>query len=125
MAASDESNYSANEDGNPNFAAKAQQRLLQLKKGRNERIDAVVQESATEMDRLRTSIAKLQQDRRTKEVQVVAASIMRIIEALEHRKNIERRMETLICRLAHRTRDIERMMKIGLQGREEDMKKAK
>jgi hypothetical protein len=31
MAASDESNYSSNEDDNPNFAAKAQGRLLQVR----------------------------------------------------------------------------------------------
>ncbi|KAF9762724.1 hypothetical protein IL306_003344 [Fusarium sp. DS 682] len=125
MAASDESNYSGNEDDNPNFAAKAQQRLLQLKKGRDERMNAVVEESATEMDKLRTSITKFQQDRRTREFQAVAASVIKIIEAVERRKNTERQMETLISRLTSQTRDVENMMQIGFRGREEDVKKAK
>ncbi|KAF4498407.1 t-complex 1 [Fusarium agapanthi] len=125
MAASDESNYSSNEDDNPNFAAKAQGRLLQLKKGRNERMNAIVQESATEMDKLRTSIARFQQDRRVKEVRAVTISVTRIIEAVERRKGIEQQMETLVSRLMDKTQEVESMMKIGLRGREDDMKKTK
>ncbi|PNP77296.1 hypothetical protein FNYG_09172 [Fusarium nygamai] len=125
MAASDESNYSSNEDNNPNFAAKAQGRLLQLKKGRDERMNAIVQESATETDKLRTSIARFQQDRRTKEVRAVAISVNRIIEAVERRKGIEQQMETLVSRLMNKTQEVESMMKIGLRGREDDMKKIK
>ncbi|KAF5668828.1 t-complex 1 [Fusarium circinatum] len=125
MAASDESNYSSNEGDNPNFAAKAQGRLLQLKKGRDERMNAIVQESATEMDKLRTSIARFQQDRRAKEVRAVAISVTRIIEAVERRKGIEQQMETLVSRLMNKTQEVESMMKIGLRGREDDMKKTK
>ncbi|KAG5749902.1 hypothetical protein H9Q69_008874 [Fusarium xylarioides] len=125
MAASDESNYSSNEDDNPNFAAKAQGRLLQLKKGRDERMNAIVQESATEMDKLRTSIARFQQDRRTKEVRAVAISVTRIIKAVERRKGIEQQMETLVSRLVNKTQEVESMMKIGIRGREDDMRKAK
>ncbi|KAF4441485.1 t-complex 1 [Fusarium acutatum] len=125
MAASDESNYSSNEDDNPNFAAKAQGRLLELKKGRDERMNAIVQESATEMDKLRTSITRFRQDRRTKEVRAVAISVNRIIEAVECRKGIEQQMETLVSRLVNKTQEVESMMKIGLRGREDDMQKAK
>ncbi|KAG9507433.1 hypothetical protein J7337_000985 [Fusarium musae] len=125
MAASDESNYSSNEDNNANFAAKTQGRLLQLKKGRDERMNAIVQDSATETDKLRTSIARFQQDRRTKEVHSVAISVSRIIEAVERRKGIEQQMDTLVSRLINKTREVESMMKIGLRGREDDMKKIK
>ncbi|KAF5560823.1 t-complex 1 [Fusarium napiforme] len=125
MAASDESNYSSNEDNNPNFAAKTQGRLLQLKKRRDERMNAIVQESGTETDKLRTSIARFQQDRRTKEVRAVAISVSRIIEAVERRKGIEQQMETLVSRLINKTQEVESMMKIGLRGREDDMKKTK
>ncbi|CVK95371.1 hypothetical protein FPRO06_00976 [Fusarium proliferatum] len=125
MAASDESNYSSNEDGKPDFAAKAHGRLLQLKKGRDERMNAIVQESATEMDKLRSSIARFQQDRRTKEVRAVAISVTRIMEVVERRKGIEQQMETLVSRLVNKTQEVESMMKIGLRGREDDMKKTK
>ncbi|CCT62380.1 uncharacterized protein FFUJ_01073 [Fusarium fujikuroi IMI 58289] len=142
MAASDESNYSSNEDGKPDFAAKAHGRLLQLKKGRDERMNAIVQESATEMDKLRSSIARFQQDRRTKEytiqkslisgiqltigrVRAVAISVTRIMEAVERRKGIEQQMETLVSRLVNKTQEVESMMKIGLRGREDDIKKTK
>ncbi|KAF5616617.1 t-complex 1 [Fusarium sp. NRRL 52700] len=125
MAAGDESNYSSNEDDNPNFAARTQGRLLQLKKGRDERMNAIVQESATGMDKLRTSVARFQQDRRTREVRGVAISVIRIIEAVERRKGIEQQMETLVSRLVNKTREVESMMKIGLRGREDDMKKTK
>ncbi|RBQ76830.1 hypothetical protein FVER14953_01015 [Fusarium verticillioides] len=125
MAASDESNYSSNEDNNANFAAKTQGRLLQLKKGRDERMNAIVQDSATETDKLRTSIARFQQDRRTKEVRSIAISVSRIIEAVERRKGIEQQMDTLVSRLINKTREVESMMKIGLRGREDDMKKIK
>ncbi|KAH7269986.1 uncharacterized protein BKA55DRAFT_683061 [Fusarium redolens] len=125
MAASDESNYSSNEDDNPNFAAKAQGRLLQLKKGRDERMNAIVHESATEMDKLRTNIARFQQDRRTKEVHAVAISVTRIVETVERRKGIEQHMETLVSRLITKTQEVESMMEIGFRGREEDVKKAK
>ncbi|KAF5684001.1 t-complex 1 [Fusarium denticulatum] len=125
MAASDESNYSSNEDNNSNFAAKTQGRLLQLKKGRDERMNAIVQESATETDKLRTSIARFQQDRRTEEVRAVAISVSRIIETVERRKGIEQQMETLVSRLMNKTQEVESMMKIGLRGREDDMKKTK
>ncbi|KAI1022786.1 hypothetical protein LB503_000882 [Fusarium chuoi] len=125
MAASDESNYSSNEDGKPDFAAKTHGRLLQLKKGRDERMNAIVQESATEMDKLRGSIARFQRDRQTKEVRAVAISVSRIMEAVERRKGIEQRMETLVSRLINKTQEVESMMKIGLRGREDDMRKTK
>nr|RBQ98073.1 hypothetical protein FVER53263_01015 [Fusarium verticillioides] len=125
MAASHESNYSSNEDNNANFAAKTQGRLLQLKKGRDERMNAIVQDSATETDKLRTSITRFQQDRRTKEVRSIAISVSRIIEAVERRKGIEQQMDTLVSRLINKTREVESMMKIGLRGREDDMKKIK
>ncbi|KAI1044877.1 hypothetical protein LB505_005176 [Fusarium chuoi] len=142
MAASDESNYSSNEDGKPDFAAKTHGRLLQLKKGRDERMNAIVQESATEMDKLRSSIARFQRDRQTKEyavqqslisgmqltisrVRAVAISVSRIMEAVERRKGIEQRMETLVSRLINKTQEVESMMKIGLRGREDDMRKTK
>lgn len=49
----------------------------------------------------------------------------RIIEAVERRKGIEQQMETLVSRLMNKTQEVESMMKIGLRGREDDMKKIK
>lgn len=105
-------------------------------------MNAIVQESATEMDKLRSSIARFQRDRQTKEyavqqslisgmqltisrVRAVAISVSRIMEAVERRKGIEQRMETLVSRLINKTQEVESMMKIGLRGREDDMRKTK
>lgn len=55
----------------------------------------------------------------------VAISVTRIIEAVERRKGIEQQMETLVSRLINKTQEVESMMKTGLRGREDDVKKTK
>jgi redox-regulated HSP33 family molecular chaperone len=58
-------------------------------------------------------------------VRAVAISVTRIIEAVERRKGIEQQMETLVSRLINKTQEVESMMKTGLRGREDDVKKTK
>ncbi|KAF4455420.1 t-complex protein 1 [Fusarium austroafricanum] len=102
-----------------------QQRIMQLKKERDERMNAIVKESAAELDKLRARVVTYQQDRRKKEVETIAASVLRIIEAVERRKDIEQEMATLVSQVTNTTREVEDMMKIGFRGREEDVKKAR
>ncbi|KAF4983774.1 hypothetical protein FZEAL_897 [Fusarium zealandicum] len=126
MAADDGSNYSSNDDSDPSFIAmQAQQRLFQLKKERDERMNAVVQESAAAMEDLRTRIVTYQQERRTKEADAYAASVMKLTQATERRRDIEERMEAVVSKVNSTTREVEEMMKTGFRGRETDMKQAK
>ncbi|KAM0564277.1 hypothetical protein ACHAPJ_000487 [Fusarium lateritium] len=126
MAADDESNYSSNEDDDPSLLAmQAQQRLFQLKKERDERMNAVVKESAAAMDKLRARVVKYQEERRTKKTDALAASVTQIIEAVERRRDIEQQMETLVFQVNSTTQEIEEMMKTGFLGREKDVKQAR
>ncbi|KAF4948708.1 hypothetical protein FSARC_13673 [Fusarium sarcochroum] len=126
MAADDESNYSSNEDDDPSFLAmQAQQRLFQLKKERDERMNAVVKGSAAAMDKLRGRVVRYQKEQRTKETDVLVASISQIVEAVERRRDIEQQMKTLVTQVSSTTQEIEEMMKAGFQGREEDVKQAR
>ncbi|KAF5025031.1 hypothetical protein F66182_2899 [Fusarium sp. NRRL 66182] len=144
MAVDDESNYSSNDDADPSFLAmQAQQRLFQLKKQRDERMNMIVKESAASMEKLRARIVAYQDERRTKEyishvvisnahleltssrAVAFSASVTRIIEAVEHRRDIEQQMETLVSQVSSTTREVEEMMKTGLRGREKDAKQAR
>lgn len=50
---------------------------------------------------------------------------MKIVEAVERRKEIEQRMETLVSKANSTTREVEDMMKAGFRGREKEMKQAR
>ncbi|KAM0343884.1 hypothetical protein ACHAPU_008153 [Fusarium lateritium] len=128
MAADDESDYYSNGEGedDPHVEAmKAQKRLFQLRKKRDERLAAIIKESAAAMNKLRARVVAYQQDRRTTEMETVASSVVRIVEAVERRKQIEEQMETLVHQITGTSQEVEKMMKIGLRGREDDIKKAK
>ncbi|KAM0427494.1 hypothetical protein ACHAPT_007454 [Fusarium lateritium] len=126
MAEDDESNYSSNEDHDPSLIAmQAQQRLLQLKRDRDERLTAVVQDSTAAMDELRSRVVAYQEERRTKQAGACAGSVMKIVEAVERRKEIEQRMEALVSKVSSTTREVEEMMKEGFRGREKDMRQAR
>lgn len=58
-------------------------------------------------------------------METVASSVLKIIEAVERRKQIEEQMETLVFQVTSTTREVEAMMKIGFRGRAEEIKKAK
>ncbi|EEU47855.1 uncharacterized protein NECHADRAFT_74846 [Fusarium vanettenii 77-13-4] len=133
MVADDESNYSSNDENDPSFIAmQAQQRLFQLKRDRDERLGALVEDSATAMEELRSRVVAYQKERRSKQTRLIgkradvcAASVMKIVEAVERRKEIEQRMETLVSKVNNTTREVEDMMKAGFRGREKDMKQAR
>ncbi|KAF5662363.1 t-complex 1 [Fusarium heterosporum] len=128
MAAHEGSDYYSNgerEDDPHVEAMKAQKRLFQLRKKRDERLTAIIKESATAMNHLRARVVAYQQDRRTSEIETVASSVIRIIEAVERRKQIEEQMETLVRQMTSTSQEVEKMMKIGFKGREDDIKKAK
>ncbi|KAM0440111.1 hypothetical protein ACHAQK_005908 [Fusarium lateritium] len=77
------------------------------------------------MNKLRARVVAYQQDRQTTEMETVASSVLKIIEAVERRKQIEEQMETLVSQVTSTTREIEAMMEIGFRGRAEEIKKAK
>jgi hypothetical protein len=56
-------------------------------------------------------------------METVASSVLKIIEAVERRKQIEEQMEKLVLQVTSTTREIEEMMRIGFRGRAEDIKK--
>ncbi|KAM0216781.1 hypothetical protein ACHAPA_006316 [Fusarium lateritium] len=124
MAAGDEYNYSSNEDSYDE-SINTQHRLLQIKKKREERTSAIVKESSVIMNKLRARVVAYQQGRRTTEMETVASSVLKIIEAVERRKQIEEQMETLVSQVTSTTREIEAMMETGFRGRAEEIKKAK
>ncbi|KAF4987303.1 hypothetical protein FDECE_15489 [Fusarium decemcellulare] len=126
MAADDESNYSSIEDNDPSFIAmQAQQRLFELKKDRDERVNAVLKESTDAMEDLRSRVAAYQEERREKEADAYAGSVMKLVETAERRREIEQRMEALVSKVNSSTRQVEEMMKTGFRGREDEMKKAR
>ncbi|RMJ19069.1 hypothetical protein CDV36_001302 [Fusarium kuroshium] len=125
MAADDDSNYSSNDENDPSFIAmQAQQRLFQLKRDRDERLGALVEDSTTAMEELRSRVVAYQKERRSKQADVCAASVMKIVEAVERRKEIEQRMEALVSNVNSKAQEVEDMMKAGFRGREKDMKHA-
>ncbi|KAM6531510.1 hypothetical protein FSOLCH5_000973 [Fusarium solani] len=68
MAVDDDSNYSSNDENDPSFIAmQAQQRLFQLKRDRDERLGALVEDSATAMEELHNRIVAYQKERRSKQ----------------------------------------------------------
>ncbi|KAM0203747.1 hypothetical protein ACHAPI_000746 [Fusarium lateritium] len=77
------------------------------------------------MNKLRARVVAYQQGRRTTEMETVASSVLKIIEAVERRKQIEEQMETLVSQVTSTTREIEAMMETGFRGRAEEIKKAK
>ncbi|KAJ3470771.1 hypothetical protein MRS44_000870 [Fusarium solani] len=131
MAVDDDSNYSSNDENDPSFIAmQAQQRLFQLKRDRDERLGALVEDSATAMEELHNRIVAYQKERRSKQLtgrraDACAASVMKIVEAVERRMEIEQRMETLVSKVNSTTREVEDMMKAGFRGREKDIKQAR
>ncbi|RSL66775.1 hypothetical protein CEP54_003606 [Fusarium duplospermum] len=126
MAADDDSNYSSNDENDPSFIAmQAQQRLFQLKRDRDERLGALVEDSTTAMEELRSRVVAYQKERRSKQADVCAASVMKIVEAVERRKEIEQQMEALVSKVNSKTKEVEDMMKAGFRGREKDMKQAR
>lgn len=56
-------------------------------------------------------------------METVASSVLKIIEAVERRKQIEEQMETLVSQVTSTTREVEALMKIGFRGRAEGIKK--
>lgn len=56
-------------------------------------------------------------------METVASSVLKIIKAIERRKQIEEQMETLVSQVTSTIREVEAMMKIGFRGRAEDIKK--
>ncbi|KAH7256977.1 hypothetical protein BKA59DRAFT_541977 [Fusarium tricinctum] len=125
MAAGDEYTYSSNEDEDDSHdeSIRTQHRLKQIKKKRDKRTSAIVKESSVAMNKLRARVAAYQQDRTNTEMETVASSVLKIIEAVERRKQIEEQMETLVLQVTSTTREIEEMMRIGFRGRAEDIKK--
>ncbi|KAL6358135.1 hypothetical protein LRP88_08315 [Fusarium phalaenopsidis] len=74
MAADDDSNYSSNDENDPSFIAmQAQQRLFQLKRDRDERLGALVEDSATAMEELRSRVVAYQKERRSKQQELTLA----------------------------------------------------
>ncbi|KAJ4314090.1 hypothetical protein N0V84_009082 [Fusarium piperis] len=126
MAADDDSNYSRNDENDTSFIfMQAQQRTFQLATDRDERLGALVEDSATAMEELRSRVVAYQKERRSKQADACAASVMKIVEAVERRNEIEQRMEALVSKVNSTTREIEDMMKAGFNGREKDMKQTR
>lgn len=55
--------------------------------------------------------------------EVVASAVTKLIEAVERRREIEQQMETLVNQVTAATEALEEMMRIGIKGREDDVKK--
>ncbi|KAL6919340.1 hypothetical protein ACHAPO_009934 [Fusarium lateritium] len=115
-----------NEESDPGVIGfQAQTKLVQLKKERNDRMSEIVQETATEMENLRSRVVAFQQDRHATELEAIASAITRVIEAIERRKAIEQQMETLVDQVASTTQVVEDMMKASFKGREDNARKAR
>ncbi|KAF7543156.1 hypothetical protein G7Z17_g10971 [Cylindrodendrum hubeiense] len=111
MAADEESVYSsANDNSDPD---------------RDERTNAILQESSDAFDNLRSRVLAYQTERRNKESKSCAAHVKAMIEATERRKDIEARMANLVIKMNVTTQELEEMMMKGYFGREEDMRKNK
>ncbi|KAH7196868.1 uncharacterized protein B0J16DRAFT_313211 [Fusarium flagelliforme] len=117
-------NGSGGEDSDPGaITMQAQQRLERLKKERSESMNEIVEETAAEMANLRSRVMAFQQDQRSTEKEVVASAVTKLIEAVERRREIEQQMETLVNQATAATEALEEMMRIGIKGREDDVKK--
>ncbi|KAJ4137630.1 hypothetical protein NW768_003218 [Fusarium equiseti] len=112
------------EDSDPGaITMQAHQRLEKLKKERSESMNEIVEETAAEMANLRSRVMAFQQDRRSTEKEVVTSAVTKLIQAVERRREIEQRMETLVNQVTAATETLEEMMRIGIKGREGDVKK--
>ncbi|RBR24585.1 uncharacterized protein FIESC28_02635 [Fusarium coffeatum] len=117
-------NGSGGEDSDPGaITMQAQQRLEKLKNERSESMNEVVKETAVEMADLRSRVMAFQQNRRSTEKEVVASAVTKLVEAAERRREIEQQMETLINQVTATTEALEEMMRIGIKGRIDDVKK--
>ncbi|CAM1506885.1 Fc.00g065260.m01.CDS01 [Cosmosporella sp. VM-42] len=105
------------------IAQRAQKRITELKKARDERIRAIVAESETAMENLRTRVVAYKEERRMSKAKAWATPVMRMIEATERKMEVEARMEELVVQMNSKIREVEEMMKIGYHGRERDVKK--
>ena len=54
---------------------------------------------------------------------VVASAVTKLVEAVERRREIEQQMETLVNQVTATTEALEEMMRIGIKGRVDDVKK--
>ncbi|KAM5355886.1 hypothetical protein ACJ41O_002532 [Fusarium nematophilum] len=126
MAADEESNYSSNQDIDPGLIAmQAQQRVIQLKKDRDDLLDDVVSDSAAAMDDLRKRVVSYQHKRRTKETNAHAISVLKIAQSVERRRDIEECMVAIVSKVNSRAQQVEEMMKIGFRAREKGVKKTR
>ncbi|KAJ4016677.1 hypothetical protein NW752_003805 [Fusarium irregulare] len=86
-------------------------------------MNEVVKETAAEMADLRSRVMAFQQNRRSTEKGVVASAVTKLVEAVERRREIEQQMETLVNQVTASTEAFEEMMRIGIKGRVDDVKK--
>ncbi|KPM38981.1 T-complex protein 1 subunit delta [Neonectria ditissima] len=117
---------SANDDSDPSaIAMQIQQRILQLKRDRDERVNAVLRESGVAIDKLRSRVVAYQTEQRNKEAKSRAAHVKTMIDATERRESIEVKMADLVSKVNSSTQELEAMMMKGYLGREEEVKRAK
>ncbi|KAK7424957.1 hypothetical protein QQX98_000233 [Neonectria punicea] len=117
---------SANEDSDPGaIAIQIQQRILQLKRDRDERVNAIIRESGAALEKLRSRVFAYQAERNSQESKSRAAYVNAMIEATERRKDIEAKMTDLVLKINSSTKELEAMMMKGYLGREEEVKRTK
>ncbi|KAH6898615.1 hypothetical protein B0T10DRAFT_555918 [Thelonectria olida] len=124
MPANDNSASSGSEDADPSVVAiECQKRIAKLKSDRVNRMNAVVQECNGALSDVRSRVIANQEERRNKESQVYAASVKKLLDAIERRKEMEAKMEDLVKKLHSTTQELEEMMLKAYGGREDDLKK--
>ncbi|KAK7425664.1 hypothetical protein QQZ08_007882 [Neonectria magnoliae] len=117
---------SANDDSDPGaIAIQIQQRILQLKRDRDERVNAIIRESGDALEKLRSRVIAYQAERNSQESKSRAAHVNAMIEATERRKDIEAKMMDLVLKINSSTKELEAMMMKGYLGREEEVKRTK
>ncbi|KAK5990718.1 hypothetical protein PT974_08987 [Cladobotryum mycophilum] len=114
------------EEDDPSLVAlQAQKRILQLKRERDERIQAVVEKTDAAMADLRSRIMEQHEQNQRQIAKQRAQSVMNIVELVERREDIEVEMADTVVKTHAIVRELEEMMLTGYDGRLADAKASK